>query len=50
MMEARIGGVMVLAESAGQRSGEDWALLIGAVCAALVLIGAVEWLTNRSRR
>ena len=48
-MEARIGGVMLVAESAGQRGAEEWALLIGAVCAALILIGAVEWITNRSR-
>jgi hypothetical protein len=54
MIEARIGGVMVLAESAGQRSAYEWALLLGAVCAALGVVALVEWINammdERSRR
>jgi len=50
MMEARIGGVLVLAESAGQRGAEEWALLVGAVLAATVFLVLVDWIDNRSGR
>jgi hypothetical protein len=49
VIEARIGGVMLVAESAGQRSAEEWALLIGAVALAMMVIGIVEWINNRTR-
>ena len=48
-MEARIGGVMLVAESAGQRSADEWALLIGSVALAMIVIGIVDWFNNRTR-
>lgn len=43
-MEARIGGVMLVAESAALRSAQEVLILCGCVCVAVMVIAVVEYL------
>jgi len=46
-MDAKIGGVMMVAESAGARSAEEWALLVAGVAVAVVFVVVVDWFDNK---
>lgn len=45
-MQVRIGGVMLVAESAAQQTRQELALLCGSVAAVMLLIVVIEYLTG----
>jgi len=47
-MEARIGGVLLIAESATQRSASEVLILCGSVALAISVIALVEYLRGES--
>lgn len=47
MHQVKIGGALLIAESAAARGWQEWALLLGAVCAATGLIVVVDWIDRR---
>lgn len=48
-MEARIGGVMLVAESATQRTAQEVMILCGCVCVAVMVIAVVDYLQGDRR-
>lgn len=50
VVQHKIGGVLLVAESAAAQTREEWALLLGAVALAMMVIGIVDWIGKRSER
>jgi flagellar biogenesis protein FliO len=46
VVQHKIGGVMLVAESAAMQSRQEWALLCGSVAAVMLLIVVIEYLTG----
>jgi hypothetical protein len=49
MIEMKIGGVLLIAESATQRNASEVLMLCGSVGIALVVVMVVEYLQGESR-
>lgn len=47
MEPIKIGGALLIAESAAARTWQEWAILLGAVCAATGAVVIVDWIDRR---